>query len=63
MQTLPRGSAHEVTGSGGDPRLGEGQDLTALPGLTVTTALAVVSEAGATLMALPAGKHFASWPG
>lgn len=40
-----------------------GVDLTAIPGVDVTTALAVVSETGSDLSAFPTGKHFASWLG
>jgi transposase len=40
-----------------------GVDLTAIPGVDVTTALAVVSETGSDLSAFPSGKHFASWLG
>ena len=40
-----------------------GVDLTAIPGVDVTTALAVVSETGADLTPFPTGKHFASWLG
>ncbi len=40
-----------------------GVDLTAIPWVDVTTALAVVSETGSDLSAFPTGKHFASWLG
>ena len=40
-----------------------GVDLTAVPGIDVTTAMKVLSELGATLHRFPSAKHFCSWLG